>query len=54
MARKQEVVAPVADVETVETGGLGIDEGIAITTFIVLLASIVLVYMALQQYPPLQ
>lgn len=52
MARKQEA-APVAEVEAVQTGGLAIDEGIAIATFVVLVGAIVLVYLALQNYPPL-
>lgn len=53
MARKQEAAAPAAEVEAVQTGGLAIDEGIAIATFLVLLGAIVLVYLALQNYPPL-
>lgn len=52
MARKQET-APAAEVEVVETGGLGIDEGIVITTTVILIGAIVLVYLALQGYPEL-
>lgn len=53
MARKQEAEAPAAEVEVVETGGLAIDEGIAIATFVALIAAVTLVYLALQTYPPL-
>lgn len=53
MARKQEAAAAAVEVEAVETGGLGIDEGIVIATFLVLIGAIVVVYFALQKYPPL-
>lgn len=37
---------PVADVEVISKPGLGIDEGIILTTFFVLIGACVLVYMA--------
>ena len=45
--------APVAEVEAVEEvgGGIGIDEGIILTTFLLLAGAIVLVYLALGAYP---
>ncbi|GAB4144431.1 MAG: hypothetical protein Fur0037_12200 [Planctomycetota bacterium] len=54
MARRRTEEAPAAEVEVVETGGLAIDEGIAIATFVALIGAITLVYLALQHYPPLQ
>lgn len=55
MARKnKEAVAVAAEapaIEQVETPGLGIDEGIVLGTFLLLLGAIVLVYFANQQYP---
>jgi hypothetical protein len=51
MAKKtKEVVPVVAEIEAVETGGLGIDEGIVITTFLVLATAITLIYMAVESY----
>jgi hypothetical protein len=51
MARKTQPAAPVADVEAVKTGGLGIDEGIVLATFFILLGAVVLVVLATQGYP---
>jgi hypothetical protein len=50
MAKAKKVEAAV-EVEQVQTGGLGIDEGIVIGTFFALLTAIVLVYMQLKGYP---
>ncbi|HLQ37064.1 MAG TPA: hypothetical protein VK348_04645 [Planctomycetota bacterium] len=54
MAKNTKKVVPVEvveGVEVVETGGMGIDEGIVLTTFLVLLVAIVIVIYALQGYP---
>lgn len=58
MARKSKTPArrqaPVAEVEAVEEvgGGMGIDEGLILTTTLLLIGAIVLVYLALQgAYP---
>jgi hypothetical protein len=50
MARKSKQPAPAAeaDLEQVDSGGLGIDEGIVLGTFILLISAIVLVYFANQ------
>jgi hypothetical protein len=51
MARNtKEAAAPVAELEQVETGGMGIDEGIVIGTFLLLVTAIVLVYFANEAY----
>jgi hypothetical protein len=52
MARK--TTAPQAEVavEAVDTGGLGIDEGIVLATFFLLIAAVLLVYFASQHYTP--
>lgn len=53
MAKKnnKEAAAPAAaELETVESGGLGIDEGIVLGTFFLLVGAIVLVYFANQSY----
>jgi hypothetical protein len=53
MARKQKAqaaAAPEAELEQVETGGLGIDEGIVLGTFLLLVGAIVLVLFANQHY----
>lgn len=50
MAKKSKEAAPAAEIEAVETGGLGIDEGIVITTFLILGAAIALIYLALETY----
>lgn len=42
--------APAADIEVVEKPGLGIDEGVVLLTFFLLIGAIVLVYMANQRY----
>ncbi len=49
MARKSSAAEPV-ELEEVDRGGLGIDEGIVLTTFFVLVGAIVLVYYASQGY----
>lgn len=50
-AKKTEVRTIDADgVEEVK-GGIGFEDGIVLTTFLMLLASVVLVYMALGRYP---
>jgi hypothetical protein len=55
MARKtkQAAVAPEAELEQVETGGIGIDEGIVLGTFLLLVGAIVLVLFANEAYAPL-
>lgn len=55
MARKtkEAAAAPVAELEQVQTGGLGIDEGIVLGTFLLLIGAIVLVYFANEAYAPL-
>lgn len=50
MAKRKAATAPVADVELIDKPGLGIDEGIVLTTFFLLVGAIVLVYMANQTY----
>lgn len=54
MARKNnkaEEAAPAQpELEQVESGGLGIDEGIILGTFFLLVGAIVLVYFASQSY----
>jgi hypothetical protein len=45
-AAPQEVV-----VEETEAGGLGIDDGIVLTTALLLIGALVLAYMALSHYP---
>ncbi len=50
MAKKAAKNVPVADVEVISKPGLGIDEGIVLTTFLALLAACVLVYLANQTY----
>jgi hypothetical protein len=50
MAKKTNTAAPTADVEMVQKPGLGIDEGIVLTTFFLLLGAIALVYVANQAY----
>jgi hypothetical protein len=44
--------APTAEVEAVGKPGLGIDEGIVLSTFFLLIGAIVLVYLANQKYLP--
>jgi len=55
MARNNKKVeaAPVAELEQVQSGGMGIDEGIVLATFFLLVGAIVLVYVASKAYPPL-
>jgi hypothetical protein len=51
MAKKAAVVVPAdADVEVVGKPGLGIDEGIVLTTFFLLAGAIALVLMANKTY----
>jgi hypothetical protein len=53
MARKSKAQAAPAEpmeLEQVKTGGLGMDEGIMIATFLLLVGSCVLVYMAAETY----
>lgn len=53
MARKtknEAVEAVVADVEIVEKPGMGIDEGIVLATFFLLIGAVVLVHFANQSY----
>ena len=53
MARKNNkraAAAPVADVEVVSKPGMGIDEGVVLSTFFLLIAAIACVYIANQQY----
>ena len=50
MAKRKASAAPVADVEMVEKTGLGIDEGVVLATFFLLVAAVILVYMANQTY----
>ena len=51
MAKKAtKVAAPVAEVEVVSKPGMGIDEGIVITTFLLMIAAIVLVGLANGHY----
>jgi hypothetical protein len=55
MARKTTTTRTVTTtepvLEEVETGGLGLEEGVILTTFLALLAAVVLAYMALGRYP---
>ena len=50
MAKKVAKVAAAADIEVVEKPGLGIDEGIVLTTFFLLIGAIALVWFANQTY----
>jgi len=50
MAKKVAKVATVAEVEVVQKPGLGIDEGIVLTTFFLLIGAIALVWFANQRY----
>ncbi len=52
MAKKTAKAAPVADVEVIEKPGLGIDEGIVLSTFFMLIGALVLVWFANQTYLP--
>lgn len=52
MARKVIKSEPtvVEVVEEVPAGGLGIDEGIVLTTFLILIAAVIMVYAASKHY----
>ena len=50
---KQVAVAPVVELEQVKTGGLGIDDGTILATFLMLVTAIALVLVASKAYPPL-
>ncbi len=50
MAKKAQPVAVESDVEVVSKPGLGIDEGIILTTFFLLVAAIAFVVMANKGY----
>lgn len=50
MAKKVATVAAAVEVEVVEKPGMGIDEGVVLTTFFLLVAAIALVYFANQAY----
>ncbi len=50
--RVQKQVVEVADVEVVSKPGLGIDEGVVLTTFFLLIAAIALVVVASNGYGP--
>lgn len=54
MAKKPAKAAPAAapEIEVVTKPGLGIDEGIVLTTFLLLIGAIALVYFANQAYTP--
>jgi hypothetical protein len=47
---KKAPAAPAAEVEVVEKPGIGIDEGIVLTTFLMLVLAIAMVYFANQTY----
>ena len=50
MAKKVSKSAPAADVEVVVKPGLGLDEGIVLTTFLLLALAITVVVMANKAY----
>ena len=50
MAKKAQPVAPASDVEVVSKPGLGIDEGVILTTFFLLALAIALVVVANKGY----
>ena len=45
--------APAAELEQVQTGGMGVDEGIVLATFFLLVLAIGLVLVASKAYPAL-
>ncbi len=49
---KKVAKAATAEIEVVEKPGLGIDEGIVLTTFFLLLLAIALVWLANEKYLP--
>jgi len=51
-AKTAAAAAPTAEVEVVGKPGLGIDEGVVLSTFFLLIGAIVLVYLANQKYLP--
>lgn len=50
-ARKANDSAPAVEVVEVEGGGMGIDDGIVLTTTLLLAGAVALVYLALGTYP---
>jgi hypothetical protein len=50
ISKAQAAPAEPMELEQVKTGGLGMDEGIMIATFLLLVGSCVLVYMAAETY----
>ncbi len=50
MASKKKAAAPVEAVEAVNTGGLGMEDGVVLGTAILTLIAIVLVHLASQVY----
>jgi hypothetical protein len=48
--KRKSNAAPSAEVEIVDKPGMGIDEGIVLGTFFMLVGAVVLVYMANQTY----
>ncbi len=50
MAKKPAKTAQVADIEVIEKPGLGIDDGIILTTFFLLVGALALVWLANQTY----
>ena len=50
-SRKAKPAAPEAEVVQVEGGGTGIDDGIVLSTTLLLAGAVVLVYLALGTYP---
>ena len=51
-SRRQAAPEPVAEdtIEEVKTGGMGIDDGIVLSTTIILVVACVLMYMTAQKY----
>lgn len=50
-AKKPAPAAPVAELEQVKTGGMGIDDGIVLATFLLLVTAVALVMVASKAYP---
>lgn len=47
---RQAAPAPEVEIEQVDTGGLGVDEGIVLATFFLLIGAIALVWIASESY----